>query len=187
MSGIPTCPVCDAIDDCRHCLVEWHGWPGQRFRGVLAGLIDRIEASVADLLIECSLAHVPPRHPALNDAYHVALEIVAGLRVDAETAVEDEEASAQVYWTARIDRETLRDEIFGLATGFAIECARQAPGVTEIEFGDLVTTAQRDPEWVSLWAAEPGDVQQHLLELLAPIEGQLDEFHVERGETPPRR
>jgi hypothetical protein len=47
--------------------------------------------------------------------------------------------------------------------------------------------AQRDPEWVSLWAAEPGEVQQCLLEMLAPIELQLDKFHFERGATPPRR
>jgi hypothetical protein len=187
MSNIPSCPVCDAIDDCRHCLVEWHGWPGQRFRGVLLGLIDRIEASVADLLTECALAHVQPRHPALNDAFHAALEIVAGLRAELESEVEDEEASAQAYCTARIDRDELRDELQPLATEFAMQCVRQAPGVTEIVFDDLVSVAQRDPEWVSLWAAEPGEVQQCLLDMLAPIELQLDQFHFERGETPPRR
>jgi branched-chain amino acid transport system permease protein len=42
--------VCDAIDDCRHCLVEWHGWPGQRFRGVLLGLIESLGAGyIGDL------------------------------------------------------------------------------------------------------------------------------------------
>jgi hypothetical protein len=40
---------------------------------------------------------------------------------------------------------------------------------------------------VSLWAAEPGEVQQCLLDMLAPIESQLDQFHFERGATPPRR
>jgi hypothetical protein len=179
--------VCDAVDECRHCLVEWHGWPGQRFRGVLLGLIDRIEESVAELLIECSLAHVPPRHPALDKAYRAALEIVASLRADAESEVQDEEASAQVYWTMPVDREELRDELRPLATEFAMQCVRQAPGVTEIVFDDLVSVAQRDPEWVSLWAAEPGEVQQCLLDILAPIELQLDQFHFERGETPPRR
>ena len=59
--------------------------------------------------------------------------------------------------------------------------------MTEIAFSDLVSTAQRDPEWVSLWAAEPGEVQQCRLDMLAPIELQLDRFHFERGETPPRR
>jgi len=59
--------------------------------------------------------------------------------------------------------------------------------VTEIAFSDLVSTAQWDPEWVSLWAAEPGEVQQWLLDMLEPIELQLDRFHFERGETPPRR
>jgi len=187
MSGIPSCPVCDAIDDCRHCLVEWHGWPGQRFRGVLMGLIDRIEASVADLLTECSLAHVPPRHPALNDAFHAALEIVAGLRAEFESEVDDERASAQVYLAAPVDRVELHDEVFPLATDFTIQCVRQVPGVTEIVFDDLVSAAQRDPEWVSLWAVEPGDVQQCLLDMLAPIELQLDQFYFDRGETPPRR
>jgi hypothetical protein len=185
MSGIPTCPVCNEIDDCSHCLVEWHGWPEQRFRGVLCGLIDRIESRVTDLLIECSLAHVPPRSPALRDAFAAALEIVASLRANAELQVEDEEASAQVYWTACTDREQLRDEIASLAAGFAIDCVRRAPGVTEIVFGDLVSSAEGEPEWVSLWAAEPGHVQQHLLELLAPIEVQLDQFDFERGERPP--
>ena len=187
MTGIPSCPVCDAIEDCRHCLVEWHGWPAQRFRGVLLGLIDRIEASVTDLLTECSLAHVPPRHPALDKAYRAALEIVASLRADVESEVQDEEASAQVYWTALVDREELHFEVQSLATDFAIHCVREAPGVTEIVFSDLVSTAQRDPEWVSLWAAEPGEVQQCLLDMLAPIELQLDQFHFERGATPPRR
>ena len=187
MSGIPSCPVCDAIDDCRHCLVEWHGWPGQRYRGVLLGLIDRIEASVTDLLTECALAHVPPRHPALDKAYHAALEVVASLRADAESEVQDEEASAQAYWTAQVDREELRSEVQRLATDFAIHCVREAPGVTGIVFSDLVSTAQRDPEWVSLWAAEPGEVQQCLLDMLAPIELQLDQFHFERGEAPPTR
>ena len=128
MSGIPSCPVCDATDDCRHCLVEWHGWPGERFRGVLVGLIDRIETSVTNLLTECSLAHVPPRHPALGKAYRAALEIVASLRADAESEVEDEEASAQVYWTAPVDREELRIEVQSLAADFAIQCVRQARG-----------------------------------------------------------
>jgi hypothetical protein len=154
---------------------------------VLLGLIDRIEASVTDLLTECSLAHVPPRQPALDKAYRAALEIVAGLRADAESEVEDEKASAQAYWTVRIDRDELRDELRPLATEFAMQCVRQAPGVTEIVFDDLVRVAQRDPEWVSLWAAEPGEVQQCLLDILAPIELQLDQFHFERGETPPRR
>lgn len=173
MSGIPTCPVCDAFDDCRHCLVEWRSWPGQRFRGVLMGLIDRIEDRVADLLVECSLAHVPPRAVALTDLYRAAVEIVAGLRAAVEAEIEDEEASAQAYWTARIDREELRDELLPLATEFAVHCVRQAPGVTEIAFGDLVSTAEGEPEWISLWSADPGEVQQHLLELLAPIEAQL--------------
>jgi hypothetical protein len=74
-----------------------------------------------------------------------------------------------------------------LDTEFAMRCVRQVPGVTEIAFGDLESTAQRDPEWVSLWAAEPGAVQQRLLEMLAPIELQLDQFHCERGATPRRR
>jgi hypothetical protein len=154
---------------------------------VLLGLIDRIEVSVAALLTECALAHVPPRHPALDKAYRAALEIVAGLRAEFESEVEDEEASAQAYWTARIDRDELRDELRPLATEFAMQCVRQAPGVTEIVFDDLVSVAQRDPEWVSLWAAEPGAVQQCLLDMLAPIELQLDQFHFERGETPLRR
>ena len=187
MSDIPSCPVCDATDDCRHCLVEWHGWPGERFRGVLVGLIDRIETSVTNLLTECSLAHVPPRHPPLGKAYRAALEIVASLRADAESEVDDEVASAQVYWTAPVDREELRIEVQSLATDFAIQCVRQAPGVTEIEFGDLVSTAQRDPAWVSLWAAEPGEVQQCLLDMLAPIESQLAQFHSDRGAARPRR
>ena len=59
--------------------------------------------------------------------------------------------------------------------------------MTGIVFSDLVSTAQQDPEWVSLWAAEPGEVQQCLLEMLAPIELQLDQFHVQRGEAPPTR
>ncbi len=185
MGGIPTCPVCDAIDDCRHCLVEWHGWPGQRFRGVLLGLIDRIEDRVADLLVKCSLAHVPPRQPALNDAFHEALEVVASLRAEVESEVEDEEASAQAYWAACIDRDVLRQEMRRLATDFAIRCVRQAPGVTEILFGDLVSSAQQEPEWVSLWAAEPAHVQQPLLDLLAPIEVQLEQFYSARKETPP--
>jgi hypothetical protein len=184
MSGIPSCPVCDAIDDCRHCLVEWHSWPGQRFRGVLMGLIDRVEDRVADLLVECSLAHVPPRMPALAEVYRAALEIVAGLRAAVEAEIEDEKASAQVYWTARIDRAELRDELLPLATEFAIHCVRQAPGVTEIVFGDLVSVAEGDPEWVSLWATEPGEVQRHLLDLLAPIEVQLAQIGSERGAVP---
>ena len=65
------------------------------------------------------------------------------------------------------------------------------PGVRRVT--DLLTECvlahvpQRDPEWVSLWAAEPGEVQQCLLDMLAPIELQLDQFHFERGATPPRR
>ena len=64
---------------------------------------------------------------------------------------------------------------------------RQAPGVTEIVFGDLVSAAEGDPEWVSLWVTEPGEVQRPLLDLLAPIEVQLEQFYLERRETPPRR
>ena len=187
MSGIPSCPVCDAIDDCEHCLVEWHGWPGQRFRGVARGLIDRIEDRVADLLVECGLAHMAPRQTALNEEYLLALDIVAGFRAEAEALIEDEEASAQAYLTAPIDREELRQEVFGFARDFAIRSVRQLPGVSEIVFGDLVSEALREPEWVSLWSADPGEVQRRLLDLLAPIEVQLDQFHFERGETPPRR
>jgi hypothetical protein len=182
MSGIPSCPVCDAIDDCEHCLVEWHGSPGQRFRGVAWGLIDRIEERVADLLVECSLAHVPPRQPALNEEYRAALEIVAGFRAEAEVEIEDEEASAQAYLTAPVDREELRGELIGLGRDFAIQSVRQLPGVSEIVFGDLVSEAQQQPEWVSLWSADPGEVQRRLLDLLAPIEVQLEQFRFGRGE-----
>jgi hypothetical protein len=41
-------------------------------------------------------------------------------------------------------------------------------------------------EYVSLWAADPLAVRRSLLDLLAPLEVQLDQFYFERGETPPR-
>ena len=99
-----------------------------------------------------------------------------------ESEVEDEEASAQVVLDGAVSiGRNFAIEVRPLATEFAMQCVRQAPGVTEIEFGDLVSAAQRDPEWVSLWAAEPGEVQQCLLDMLAPIELQLDQFRFERG------
>ena len=84
---------------------------------------------------------------------------------------------------------TPRHPPLGKAYRAALEivASLRADAESEIEFGDLVSTAQRDPAWVSLWAAEPGEVQQCLLEMLAPIELQLDKFHFERGATPPRR
>jgi hypothetical protein len=36
-----------------------------------------------------------------------------------------------------------------------------------------------------MWADDPMAVRQHLLDLLAPLEVQLDQFYFERGERPP--
>jgi hypothetical protein len=40
--------------------------------------------------------------------------------------------------------------------------------------------------YVSLWAADRVAVSQQLLEVLARLEVQLDQFYFERGEKPPR-
>ena len=165
MAWIPRCPVCREIDDCEHRLVEWYGWPGERLRGSLCDLLRRMEASVGRLVVECCVAGVAPRHPGLRAAFDAGVEIVA----DPE-----------------LDEETLRSEVDGEVTEFVIECLRAAPGVTVVVDESPVVANPEPCDYVSLFAADPVAVRQHLLDLLAPLEVQLDQFYFERGESPPR-
>ena len=68
---------------------------------------------------------------------------------------------------------------------FVMEAIRRAPGVRSIVLEEPSTAAARSDEWFSLWAEDPVAVRQHLLDLLAPMEVQLDQFYFDRGQTPP--
>ena len=165
MVGIPDCPVCGEIEECPHCLLEWCQWTDQRVRGSSWDLVDRMVDRIELLLVECCRAGVPPRHPGLQAAFDAGVEVVA----DPE-----------------LDEVTLRSEVDGEVTDFVIGCLRAAPGVTTVVLEDPVTASRDLEDWVSVYAADPVAVRQHLLDLLAPLEVQLDQFYFERGERPPR-
>jgi hypothetical protein len=61
MAGLPDCPVCGETWGCPHCLLEWYCYPGERLRGVLWPMVDRMQDVLERLLVECSLVEVPPR------------------------------------------------------------------------------------------------------------------------------
>ena len=75
---VPHCPVCDDVDECRHLLLEWHGWPGANRRGSLWSLVDRMESSIGRLLVECCSAHVPPQNPVLQSGCGHAAAATSG-------------------------------------------------------------------------------------------------------------
>jgi hypothetical protein len=185
MSEIAECPVCGEVDDCEHRLVEWYGWPGERPRGSLLGLINRMEDSVERLLVECSLAGVPPRHPDIREAFLCGMSFVEAARNEAASQHADPDEQQRASANAEIDKEALRGELRVAVTEFVADCVRAGPGVTEIVLEDPVTAEPEVEEWGSMFAADPRAVRQYLLELMAPLERQLDQFHSDRGETPP--
>jgi hypothetical protein len=185
MSEIAECPVCGEVDDCEHRLVEWHGWPGERLRGSLLELVNRMEDSVERLLVECSLAGVPPRHPDIREAFLCGMSFVEAAREETASRHADPRERPRAYANVEIDREALRGELSVAATEFVADRVRAAPGVTEIVLEDPVTAHPEVEEWGSMFAADPLAVRQHLLDVLAPLEVQLDQLFCDRGETPP--
>jgi hypothetical protein len=164
-SDLPECPVCRDVTDCEHCLVEWYEWPGERVRGSLVALLERMEDSCERLLVECSRARVRPRHPGLLEPF------------DLGCAILDESPT---------DDEDLTYELRGAVLDFVMEIVRRLPGVTEVVVEDRHVRGFGGGRYVSLWAADLVAVRQSLLELLAHLEVQLDQFYFERGEEPPR-
>lgn len=162
---LPRCPVCDEIDDCRHLLVEWYLSPGERVRGALLTLLKSKESGIEQLLVECCRAGVPPRHPGLLEAYETGRDYV----LDSDIVISEED---------------LRGEIGGAAIQFVLTCLRAAPGVIQIEVEGRRFREFGVDRYVSLWAADPVAARQYLLDILAPLEVQLDQFYFERGETP---
>jgi len=185
MTGISSCPVCEELDDCEHRLVEWYGWPDERIRGSLCSLINRMEDRVRDLLVACSCAHIPPRHPGLREAFVEGVSVVESMREDAAARSKSTEECDQAYANAQIDLEELQDVLNGTVTDFVIGCLRSAPGVVTIVLEEPVSAASETQDWVSLFSADPQEVRRHLLDLLAPLEVQLDQFSFERGARAP--
>jgi hypothetical protein len=160
--------VCGEKWDCPHCLLEWYRYPGERLRGVLCPMVDRMQDALERLLVECSLAKVPPRDAALQAAY--------------------EAGRAMIEWSdeeAEIDRDDIRDAVGFGVRDFVMDAIRRAPGVTTVVLEEPVSAEARSDQWFSLWAEDPVAVRQHLLDLLAPLEVQLDQFYFERGDRPP--
>jgi len=185
MTGISSCPVCKELDDCEHRLVEWYGWPGERIRGSLSGLINRMEDRVRDLLVACSCADIPPRHPGLQAAFLDGVSVIESMREDAAAGSNSDEEWEQAYASAEIDLDELQDVLNGCITDFVIGCLRSAPGVVTIVLEEPVSAASETHDWVSLFSADPQEVRRHLLDLLAPLEVQLDQICFERGAPAP--
>lgn len=188
MGGLPDCPVCGERWDCSHCLMEWYQHPSERMRGELWAMMDRMQDVLERLLVECSLAGTPPRHPELQAAYEDATDRIQWLREEAAERAERgdvEEAWRRAFDAAEIDRDDIRDAAMGGVHDFVMEAIRRAPGVRSIVLEEPSTAAARSDEWFSLWAEDPVAVRQHLLDLLAPMEVQLDQFYFDRGQTPP--
>lgn len=188
MAGLPDCPVCGEKWDCPHCLLEWYRYPGERLRGVLWPMVDRMQDVIERLLVECSLAEVPPRHAALQAAYETGRDRIQWFREEIADRVEnsdDEYAWSRAFRSAQVDREDIRDAVGFGVRDFVMDAIRRAPGVTTVVLEEPVSAEARSDQWFSLWAEDPVAVRQHLLDLLAPLEVQLDQFYFERGERPP--
>ena len=112
------------------------------------------------LVVECCAAGVAPRHPGLRAAFDAGVEVVA----DPE-----------------LDEETLRSEVDGEVTDFVIGCLRAAPGVTVVVDESPVVANPEPCDYVSLFAADPVAVRQHLLDLLAPLGVHLDQYFCAGG------
>lgn len=160
MIEIAPCPVCYALDDCEHRLVEWYGWPGERTRGSLCPFITRMEGSVSRVVAECCRTDVAPANPGLLAAFEAGLEVVA---------------------SPEFDREWLLDEIRGDVVNFVSDCVRSAPGVTLLIDEPLVSAHPEANDYVSLFAADPVAVRLYLLDLLAPLEVQFDRLRERRA------
>ena len=180
MIEIAPCPVCRELDDCEHRLVEWYGGPGERIRGSLCPLLKRMEQSIARAVVECCLAGVRPREPGLQDVYDSGCAAIEWIRDRAAEPHKDEDAWGKAYWGAEIDADEVWDEVAGDVTGFVIGCLRTAPGVTTVVNESPVVAHPEPCDYVSLFAADPVAVRQHLLDQLAPIEVQGDQLRFER-------
>ena len=183
---IPHCPVCQEIDDCGHRLLEWDVTRAEPLRGSMSDFLSRKAAVVERLLVECCLRTVPPRHPDLKEAYEEGLGYVEETRDAAAAHCADAEEWERAYWGATIDREDLRGEMAGRAGDFVLHCLSATPGVTTVHTDEPLTAHLSAWEVVSLFAADPIAVRQHLLDVLAPLEVQLDQFRFERGEDLPQ-
>ena len=145
--------------------MEWYGSPTERMQGELWGFFDRMDNCVGRLLVECCRANVQPRHPGLQAAFAVGREIVDN---------------------PELDEETLRTEIAGEVTEFVLGSVHSCRQVIRVIVEESGGRGSGISEYVSLWASDPSEVRQYLLDLLAPLEVQLDQFYFERGEPPPR-
>jgi hypothetical protein len=174
MNYLPVCPVCQEVDDCEHCLIEWCE-PGERTRGVLLGTIRRIENVAARLLAECAAAAVPPRDPRLKDAYEEAYHCVEAAREAASAGASSEAEWERQFHGVKLDLDELREECEGDAATYALQCVRESPGVVE----SVVDERSKDlgeSSWVSLWAADPLTMRLRLLDTLSSLEVQLDQL-----------
>jgi len=185
MAGLPDCPVCGESWDCPHCLLEWYCYPGERLRGVLWTMVDRMQDVLERLLVECCLAGVPPRHAALQGAYEAGRAMIWWSADEAAESAEDQDDSSRTNEAAEIDRDNVRDAVWYGVRDFVMEAIRRAPGVTTVVLEEPVSAEARSDQWYSMWAEDPAAVRQHLLDLLAPLEVQHDQFYFERGERPP--
>jgi hypothetical protein len=183
---LPNCPVCDEIDGCGHLLLEWYGSPTERMRGSLWSLVDRMMDSVERLMVECCRATVPPRYAELRPAFDEGMGVIESIRDHAAKECAGDDEWERVYWGAEIDWNELRTELSGHVTDFVIGRVHSAPQVTKVIVEERPCRGLGTSEYVSLWAADPLAVRRSLLDLLAPLEVQLDQFYFERGETPPR-
>jgi hypothetical protein len=177
--------VCGENWDCPHCLLEWCRYPSERLRGVLWPMVDRMQDILERLLVECSLAEVPPRDAALQAAYEAGRAMIEWSDEEAAKNAEDEANSSRASDAAEIDRNDIRDAVGFGVRDFVMGAIRRVPGVTTVVLAEPVSTEARSDQWFSLWAADPVAVRQHLLDLLTPLEVQLDQFYFERGERPP--
>jgi hypothetical protein len=168
--------------------MEWYQHPSERIRGELWPMFDRMQDVLERLLVECSLAGTPPRHPELQAAYGDATDRIHSFREEAAERAEredDEEAWRRAFDAAVIDHDDIRDAVMAGVHDFVMEAIRRAPGVRSIVLEEPLTGAARSDEWFSFWAEDSVLVRQHLLDLLAPMEVQLDQFYFERGQIPP--
>lgn len=106
-----------------------------------------------------------PADPGLLAAFELGLEVVAD---------------------SGFDEDDLRSEIAGEVEHFVSECVRSAPGVTHVIDEPSVSANPEPFDYVSQFAADTIAVRQHLLDLLAPLEVQLEQLKFGRGESPAR-
>jgi hypothetical protein len=114
----------------------------------------KLEEVATQLLYEAIRAGQPPRTPELTAAYVLGFEVLP----------------------EEFDLDSVGLELSGDIQGFVLDCISSAPGGVVETRETSLTRGRFNREWITLWARSPDTVRSHLLDVLASIEVQLDQF-----------